>query len=220
MPDNICSPLWEEAPLLPCRAQRSKPTGVRRASPVSLSVSRQCPPSMAPFPLWRTMPFAPSATTPTTSSDGSLPLPISPNTSFALVVRVPTIWPMVEYRSMSPMTGGRCLPRAKLTRAVWPIALFSLSLHAHNRPDGEMVDTRDLKSLDHCGRAGSSPAPGTRSPMTFSHRGACFFRDPHRLTPYFSAVHYSFLVQYGQKTQMRSFFSRCFVPKFVTLYTA
>ncbi len=24
-----------------------------------------------------------------------------------------------------------------------------------------MVDTRDLKSLDHCDRAGSSPAPGT-----------------------------------------------------------
>ena len=25
----------------------------------------------------------------------------------------------------------------------------------------ELVDTRDLKSLDHCDRAGSSPAPGT-----------------------------------------------------------
>ena len=28
-------------------------------------------------------------------------------------------------------------------------------------PGGEMVDTRDLKSLGHCVRAGSSPAPGT-----------------------------------------------------------
>ena len=25
----------------------------------------------------------------------------------------------------------------------------------------ELVDTLDLKSNDHCGRAGSSPAPGT-----------------------------------------------------------
>ena len=25
----------------------------------------------------------------------------------------------------------------------------------------ESVDTRDLKSLDHCGRTGSSPVPGT-----------------------------------------------------------
>lgn len=29
------------------------------------------------------------------------------------------------------------------------------------RPDGGMVDTKDLKSFDHCGCAGSSPAPGT-----------------------------------------------------------
>jgi hypothetical protein len=27
----------------------------------------------------------------------------------------------------------------------------------------ELVDTQDLKSCDHCGRAGSSPAPGTES---------------------------------------------------------
>ena len=27
----------------------------------------------------------------------------------------------------------------------------------------ELVDTRDLKSLDHCGRTGSSPVPGTFS---------------------------------------------------------
>jgi hypothetical protein len=29
-------------------------------------------------------------------------------------------------------------------------------------PDGGMVDTQDLKSCDHCGCAGSSPAPGTK----------------------------------------------------------
>ena len=27
----------------------------------------------------------------------------------------------------------------------------------------ELVDTRDLKSLDHCGRTGSSPVPGTNT---------------------------------------------------------
>ena len=26
----------------------------------------------------------------------------------------------------------------------------------------ELVETRDLKSLDHCGRTGSSPVPGTK----------------------------------------------------------
>ncbi len=31
------------------------------------------------------------------------------------------------------------------------------------RPDGGMVDTQDLKSCDHCGCAGSSPAPGTEN---------------------------------------------------------
>ncbi len=32
-----------------------------------------------------------------------------------------------------------------------------------SRPGGGMVDTRDLKSLDHCDCAGSSPAPGTEA---------------------------------------------------------
>ena len=27
----------------------------------------------------------------------------------------------------------------------------------------ELVDTQDLKSCDHCGRAGSIPAPGTKT---------------------------------------------------------
>ena len=30
----------------------------------------------------------------------------------------------------------------------------------------KLVDTRDLKSLDHCDRAGSIPAPGTKSNQT------------------------------------------------------
>ena len=30
----------------------------------------------------------------------------------------------------------------------------------------ELVDTQDLKSCGHCGRAGSSPAPGT----TLTHK--------------------------------------------------
>ena len=34
------------------------------------------------------------------------------------------------------------------------------------RPDGGMVDTKDLKSFDHCGCAGSSPAPGTNRQST------------------------------------------------------
>ncbi len=32
----------------------------------------------------------------------------------------------------------------------------------------ESVDTRDLKSLDHYGRAGSTPAPGTNSDIRLS----------------------------------------------------
>ena len=42
----------------------------------------------------------------------------------------------------------------------------------------ELVDTLDLKSNDHCGRAGSSPAPGTKqspqSPDYESFQGFCF----------------------------------------------
>ena len=30
------------------------------------------------------------------------------------------------------------------------------------RPDGGMVDTKDLKSFDHCGCAGSSPSSSTK----------------------------------------------------------
>ena len=29
----------------------------------------------------------------------------------------------------------------------------------------ELVDTQDLKSCGHCGRAGSIPAPGTQNPL-------------------------------------------------------
>ena len=47
---------------------------------------------------------------------------------------------------------------------------FDLSLHSQKikplstrlcRPNGGMVDTKDLKSFGHCGCAGSSPASGT-----------------------------------------------------------
>src|SRR5574344_1284165 len=38
---------------------------------------------------------------------------------------------------------------------------FSLTKVAR-RPGGGMVDTKDLKSFDHCGCAGSSPALGTK----------------------------------------------------------
>ena len=41
------------------------------------------------------------------------------------------------------------------------IACFFVPLHPHFAQMVELVDTRDLKSLDHSGRTGSSPVPGT-----------------------------------------------------------
>ena len=38
----------------------------------------------------------------------------------------------------------------------------------------ELVDTQDLKSCGHCGRAGSTPAPGTKAPSEME--GLLFFR--------------------------------------------
>ena len=38
---------------------------------------------------------------------------------------------------------------------------FCIRVNIVYRPDGGMVDTKDLKSFGHCGCAGSSPAPGT-----------------------------------------------------------
>lgn len=35
------------------------------------------------------------------------------------------------------------------------------SCYVKGSPNGGMVDTKDLKSFGHCGRAGSIPAPGT-----------------------------------------------------------
>ena len=43
------------------------------------------------------------------------------------------------------------------------------------RPDGGMVDTKDLKSFDHCGCAGSSPAPGTGRQVTERCLPVCFY---------------------------------------------
>ena len=36
----------------------------------------------------------------------------------------------------------------------------------------ELVDTQDLKSCDHCGRAGSSPARGTKSTLRCNSKNA------------------------------------------------
>ena len=42
----------------------------------------------------------------------------------------------------------------------------------------ELVDTQDLKSCGHCGRAGSTPAPGTQTPVNQQiFRGFVFLRD-------------------------------------------
>lgn len=58
----------------------------------------------------------------------------------------------------------------------------------------ELVDTQDLKSCGHCGRAGSSPAPGTKSAPNF---GALFYfisldflilklkKEKHHRSPFF-----------------------------------
>ena len=52
-------------------------------------------------------------------------------------------------------------------------------------PGGGMVDTKDLKSFDHCDRAGSSPAPGTVVRFLTSFSGEFFFMVTHNTTPYF-----------------------------------
>ena len=38
----------------------------------------------------------------------------------------------------------------------------------------ELVDTQDLKSCDHCDRAGSTPAPGTKALQTL--QGFCILK--------------------------------------------
>ncbi len=44
----------------------------------------------------------------------------------------------------------------------------------------ELVDTKDLKSFGHCGRAGSSPASGTKIKTAPVDRG-CFYFKAHRV---------------------------------------
>lgn len=39
----------------------------------------------------------------------------------------------------------------------------------------ELVDTKDLKSFGHCGRAGSSPASGTKNKKTLYLKSKGFF---------------------------------------------
>ncbi len=45
-------------------------------------------------------------------------------------------------------------------QAIVPLGLRSFSEGARMV---ELVDTQDLKSCGHCGRAGSTPAPGTNT---------------------------------------------------------
>ena len=45
-------------------------------------------------------------------------------------------------------------------------------------PNGGMVDTRDLKSLGHCGCAGSSPASSTEKELSAKIAGDSFFCVP------------------------------------------
>ncbi len=41
----------------------------------------------------------------------------------------------------------------------------------------ESVDTRDLKSLGHCGCVGSSPTPGTKKTVDQTIGGLLFYSD-------------------------------------------
>ena len=59
-----------------------------------------------------------------------------------------------------------------------PSHLPLLSGLTNLRPRGGMVDTGDLKSLGRIGRAGSSPAEGTKEK---AGRWACFFVSCERL---------------------------------------
>lgn len=49
----------------------------------------------------------------------------------------------------------------------------------------ELVDTKDLKSFGHCGRAGSSPAPGTKNASKINDFRGIFF--PNFASSSFSA---------------------------------
>ncbi len=48
----------------------------------------------------------------------------------------------------------------------------------------ELVDTRDLKSLDHCGRTGSSPVPGTKVKRLAGTALQAFFYKKRRICNY------------------------------------
>ena len=73
----------------------------------------------------------------------------------------------------------RCLRRAKLALVVWPIALFSLSLHAHNRPgwwNGRHEGLKIPWPLRSCGFESRS---GHTLPDVFASESVLFFRE-HR----------------------------------------
>ncbi len=67
--------------------------------------------------------------------------------------------------------GVRAKQDARAEKLVQRVALINLqvanNLREQNTPEYarvvKLVDTGDLKSPDHCDRAGSSPAPGTTS---------------------------------------------------------
>ena len=48
----------------------------------------------------------------------------------------------------------------------------------------ELVDTRDLKSLDHCGRTGASPVPGTKVKRLADTTLQAFFYKKRRICNY------------------------------------
>ena len=52
---------------------------------------------------------------------------------------------------------------------------FCIRVNIVYRPDGGMVDTKDLKSFGHCGCAGSSPAPGTERDKSLFFYGLSLF---------------------------------------------
>ena len=74
---------------------------------------------------------------------------------------------------------------------------YYLTLHRFNRSNGGMVDTRDLKSLGHCGCAGSSPASSTRPDSYSVNCPAAVFITAYRYGVYRLGVDIELLL-YGE----------------------
>ena len=114
--------------------------------------------------------------------------------------------------SSSLYADRRCLRRAKLALAVWPIALFSLSLHAHNRPgwwNGRHEGLKIPWPLRSCGFESRS---GHTLPDVFASESVLFFLE--------NIVHmHTGFVQKQTKKYKTLVSAPPFVPKFVTLCT-